>query len=96
MGVSSRKKEQVVPTVTVNTVKELIAEASYYYLEDINDDSLIKDMGMDSLDTVELIMDCEKYFNIKINDDDPELDNILKKGTVKDFSDYITKLMKSC
>lgn len=51
---------------------------------------------MDSLDKVCLIMECEKHFNIKINDEDPELDNILNNGTVKDFSDYITKLRKSC
>lgn len=91
MGVFSRKKEPV------PTVKELIADASGYLLEDVHDeDNLTTDLRMDSLDKVCLIMECEKHFNIKINDEDPELDNILNNGTVKDFSDYITKLRKSC
>ena len=91
MGVFIRKKEPV------PTVKELISDASGYLLEDVHDeDNLTTDLRMDSLDKVCLIMDCENHFNIKINDEDPELNNILENGTVKDFSDYITKLRKSC
>lgn len=91
MGVFRRKKEPV------PTVKELISDASGYLLEDVHDeDTLTTDLRMDSLDKVCLIMECESHFNIKINDEDPELDNILKNGTVKDFSDYITKLRESC
>lgn len=91
MGVFIRKKEPV------PTVKELISNASGYLLTDVHDeDHLTTDLRMDYFDKVCLIMDCEKHFNIKINDDDTELDNILKDGTVKDFSDYITKLRESC
>lgn len=91
MGIFSRKKEPG------PTVKELISDASGYLLEDVQDsDHLTTDLRMDSLDKICLIMNCEKHFNIKINDEDPELNNILKDGTVKDFSDYITKLRKLC
>jgi len=91
MGVFIRKKD-VSPTV-----KELISDASGYLLEDVHDnDVLTTDLRMDSLDKICLIMDCENHFNIRINDEDPELNTILKEGTVKDFSDYITKLRKSC
>lgn len=91
MGIFSRKKEPV------PTVKELISDVSGYLLEDVHDeDNLTTDLRMDSLDKICLIMECESHFNIKINDEDPELDNILKNGTVKDFSDYITKLRESC
>lgn len=88
MGVYSRKKEPV------PTIKDLISDASGYLVDAIHDDDRLTDLRMDSIDRVCLIMDCEKYFNIKINDEDPELNNILKDGTVKDFSDYITKLIE--
>lgn len=92
MRIFSRKKEEIVPTV-----KDLISDVSGYFSEDVHaNDCLSTDLGMDPLDQICLIMECEKHFNIKINDEDPELDNIFQNGTVKDFSDYITKLIKSC
>ena len=96
MGVFIRKKEPI-PTVK-DTVKELLSDASGcgYLVEAIHDDDRLTDLHMDSLDKVCLIMECESHFNIHINDEDPELDNILQYGTVKDFSDYITKLRESC
>ncbi len=42
------------------------------------------DLGADSLDTVELIMEFEKQFNIEIPDEDAQ-----KIATVKDAVDYI-------
>jgi acyl carrier protein len=44
------------------------------------------DLGADSLDTVELIMEFEKEFNIGISDDDAE-----EIHTVRDIIDYIYK-----
>jgi len=49
-----------------------------------NDASFTNDLGADSLDTVELIMEFEKEFNISIPDDQAE--NI---GTVGDAVKYI-------
>jgi len=48
--------------------------------------SFTNDLGADSLDTVELIMDLEKEFNISIPDDAAE--NI---ATVQDAIDFVTK-----
>lgn len=48
--------------------------------------SFTNDLGADSLDTVELIMEFEKEFNISIPDDDAE--NI---GTVGDAIEYLQK-----
>lgn len=45
-----------------------------------------KDLGADSLDTVELIMEFEKEFDIKIPDEDAE-----KITTVGDAIEYIEK-----
>ena len=47
--------------------------------------SFTNDLGADSLDTVELIMELEKAFNISIPDEDAE--NI---GTVGDAIAYLT------
>jgi len=48
--------------------------------------SFTNDLGADSLDTVELIMEFEKEFNIAIPDDQAE-----KIGTVGQAIDYIQK-----
>ena len=50
------------------------------------DAKFIDDLGADSLDTVELIMQFEEEFGIEIPDDDAE--NLL---SVKQAVDYITK-----
>ncbi len=47
------------------------------------------DLGADSLDTVELIMEFEKEFNIAIPDEDAE-----KIGTVQDAINYIEQHSK--
>ena len=49
-----------------------------------NEASFTNDLGADSLDTVELIMEFEKEFNIAIPDDQAE-----KIGTVGDAVAYI-------
>jgi acyl carrier protein len=51
--------------------------------------SFTNDLGADSLDTVELIMEFEKEFNIAIPDDQAE-----KIGTVGDAVEYITENAK--
>jgi acyl carrier protein len=51
--------------------------------------SFTNDLGADSLDTVELIMEFEKEFNIGIPDDQAE-----KIGTVGDAISYISENVK--
>ena len=51
--------------------------------------SFTNDLGADSLDTVELIMEFEKEFNIAIPDDQAE-----KIATVGDAVNYITENAK--
>jgi acyl carrier protein len=46
--------------------------------------SFTNDLGADSLDTVELVMEFEKAFNLQIPDEDAE-----KIGTVGDAINYI-------
>ena len=54
-----------------------------------NEASFTNDLGADSLDTVELIMEFEKEFNIAIPDDQAE-----KISTVGQAVDYITEHAK--
>lgn len=49
-----------------------------------NEASFINDLGADSLDTVELIMEFENRFNIQIPDEDQE-----KIATVGDAINYV-------
>jgi acyl carrier protein len=51
--------------------------------------SFTNDLGADSLDTVELIMELEKEFGMSIPDDQAE-----KISTVKDAVDYISNNVK--
>ena len=54
-----------------------------------NDASFTNDLGADSLDTVELIMEFEKEFNISIPDDQAE-----KISTVGDAIKHIEEAIK--
>ena len=54
--------------------------------EVVTDASFTNDLGADSLDTVELIMEFEKEFNIAIPDEQAE-----KIATVGDAVTYITE-----
>lgn len=57
----------------VEKVFNLADGLSSLSVEEMTEDSvLIDDMNMDSLDRVELVMDCEKEFEIQINDDNCE------------------------
>ncbi|MCX8082182.1 MAG: acyl carrier protein [bacterium] len=57
--------------------------------EIVENASFIDDLGADSLDTVELVMELEEKFGIDIPDEDAE-----KIRTVKDAVDYIEKNKK--
>lgn len=68
-------------------VKAIIVEKlSVSETEVTNEASFTNDLGADSLDTVELIMEFEKEFDIQIPDADAET-----IGTVGDAISYIEK-----
>ena len=75
--IASRVKAIIVDKLGVDE-NEVVAEASF-----------TNDLGADSLDTVELIMEFEKEFNIAIPDDQAE-----KISTVGQAVDYITEHAK--
>ena len=75
--VSAKVKEIIVDKLGVDEA-EVTVEASF-----------TNDLGADSLDTVELIMEFEKEFDIAIPDDQAE-----KIGTVGDAISYIEENAK--
>ncbi|MCR4391326.1 MAG: acyl carrier protein [Candidatus Acetothermia bacterium] len=54
-------------------VREIIAEQLMVDVEEVTDEaSFVNDLGADSLDTVELIMEFEDEFGIEIPDEDAD------------------------
>ena len=75
--VTAKIKKIIVDKLGVDE-KEITMEASF-----------TNDLGADSLDTVELIMDFEKEFNLAIPDDEAE-----KISTVGQAIEYVEKHLK--
>jgi acyl carrier protein len=69
---------------TQQKVLEIIAEKLTMPLENIRLESTFKDLGADSLDIVEIIMNFEETFGIEIKDEDAE-----KIATVAQAIDHI-------
>lgn len=70
-------------------VKLILSDVSGKQYPCINDQHILeKDLEVDSLDMVEIIMDCEKKLDLHISDDEVEF---AKKWSVEDFINYIIK-----
>lgn len=66
-------------------IKEIIADKLNKKIEEVASDSkLIEDLGADSLDTVELVMEFEEKFSIEVPDAEAE-----KLKTVQDVINYV-------
>ena len=73
-----------------NKIKEIIIHKLGIEESEITESaSFTNDLGADSLDTVELIMEFEKEFNVSIPDEDAE-----KIGTVGDAISYLKDNVK--
>ena len=73
-----------------NKIKEIIIDKLGIEEAEITESaSFTNDLGADSLDTVELIMEFEKEFNVSIPDEDAE-----KIGTVGDAISYLKDNVK--
>jgi acyl carrier protein len=71
-------------------VKQIIAKELGVEMEKLTDEaSFMEDLGADSLDTVELVMEFEKEFNIDIPEEDAE-----KLRTVGDALNYLHEKVK--
>ena len=78
--------EEIKATIT----RILVDKMGLKETEVTEDASIIKDLGIDSLDYAELVMDFEQAFNIRIPDQDAE-----KLDTIRDAMQYIRDKMKT-
>jgi len=86
----SQKLKLTIMSEVAERVKSIIVDKlSVEESEVTNDASFTNDLGADSLDTVELIMEFEKEFGVTIPDDQAE-----KISTVGDAIAYIENLKK--
>ena len=71
-------------------IKTIISEQLMVDLEEVTDESsFVEDLGADSLDTVELIMEFEDEFGIEISDEDAE-----KISSVAEAIAHLEKLVE--
>lgn len=71
-------------------VKTIAADLLGHAPEDVKPESMLgDDLGADSLDVVELIMNIEKEYNIAIPDKEGE-----KFVTIKDITDFLDREVK--
>ncbi len=74
-------------TAVEQRVKAIIAEQLGVAEDEVgSSDSIVDDLGADSVDIAELIMALEEEFEVDISDEDAE-----KMASVKDAVDYVRK-----
>lgn len=73
---------------TLQTLKKIIAEKLDRDPESISPESTMEDIGLDSLDTFDVIFRAEEEFNIKVTDYQAEL------KTLQDVVNLIDQLIK--
>jgi acyl carrier protein len=75
---------------TAKRIKTIISEQLMVEPEEVTDESsFVEDLGADSLDTVELIMEFEDEFGVEISDEDAE-----KLNTVGEATAYLEQLLE--
>ena len=78
------------PTVSAKVARILIEKLGIAESEITPDANLVKDLGIDSLDYAEIVMDFEQTFDIKIPDEDAE-----KLVTIGAAVKYIEEKLKT-
>lgn len=68
----------------IEEIKAKLAKAAHK--DSVSDDDKIRDLGLDSLDVVELLLELEEEYDVHFDDVD-----MSKLTTIKDLSDEIKK-----
>lgn len=79
----SKTKEEI-KTDIFNELKVIIIDKLNVEENEVTPNKTLKDLSADSLDSVELMMECEKNWNIAIPDQDME-----KFSNIQSIVDYI-------
>ncbi|HEV2916276.1 MAG TPA: acyl carrier protein [Candidatus Babeliales bacterium] len=75
---------------TAQKISAIVAEKLSIDKSTITPESTLQDLGADSLDMVEIIMQIEEEFGIQINDEEAE-----KLNTMAEVVDYVHERRKS-
>jgi acyl carrier protein len=76
-------------TMELEKIREIIAGLMAYNIDDIKEHTrFIKDLGMDSLDVYQLVIEIEIYFGVYINDG-----VISRLKTVRDAAEMVRVLV---
>lgn len=71
--------------MVIDEVKDMLSKQLRIDIDEIHDDSnIMEDLGVDSIDLVELLMGIEEKLGIVVSDEDAA-----NLKTVKDVADYI-------
>ena len=74
----------------LNAFKELVKEKLNINVDNVNEDTNITaDLGIDSIDVMEIIMNIEAKYDIRLEDN-----KIKDLKTVKDLLSYVSTLIK--
>ena len=79
------RRKEMDETTIFDAIRETVAERTDANIDDIKMESTFRELGIDSLDTVELLMNLEDKLGVTI-----EVDKKLE--TVKDLVDFIAAL----
>lgn len=85
-GLGVKKEEPVVASVQERVIEIISAQMGVGKEQVTPETSFVNDLGADSLDTVELVMELEEEFDVTIPDEDAE-----KIQTVGQAIEYIEK-----
>ncbi len=66
-----------------DTIFDIIAKESGIERSNISMDSTLKELGIQSLDAVQILFELEDHFNITMPDRDPDFDTESVKGLVE-------------
>ena len=75
---------------TAETLKNILTEKFSVPEERIRSDAALSDLGLDSLDLIEVLFEVEEAFNIRVPQDGPAI----KAATIQELLDTITRLVE--
>lgn len=80
-------KREEIKSIVIEEISKIVNDVPEHDIEDM---SLSDDLGMDSLDSVELVLQLEKRLDISFPDNEETEE--LKTWTIKELIDYVQAL----
>jgi acyl carrier protein len=87
MATGSLKLEETALSTTLERLKQLFLAHFDYKVEQLTATTTLQDLGLDSLDIIEFMLDIEKEFNIRIPDQE------FRVRTIQDMVDAVDRFI---